>query len=391
MNERFIRIVGGVVALIFVLDLVALAGWKESHRDLPSWSSRNPYTTQYTGMPALEKFVEQARGLKFKQPVDVELVDKETLSAARHKEDELGGIDDGLVPTTRPDGGAVLGVMGLLPKSVDLGQSVDDAEDAGVVGVYFPRQKRLFVLGQDQTPFVREVLVHELTHALDDQYFNLGRPDIGLHFDEALESWRALGEGDATSVEKLYLKSLPEAERQQAEQERNKFGGGGGTPSVIDDLLSYPYVAGAAFVDKLRAEGGNKAVNAAFRHPPTTSEQILRPDHYLDHDEPALVTKPTPRGPAVGRGVFGVLQLGLLLEGSGIDGPTIRNALSGWDGDRFVVWTDGPNHTCLAVNVANDSPAAADTLATALHTWLAHNPTGTLSVDGAVVKMERCA
>jgi hypothetical protein len=88
--------------------------------------------------------------------------------------------------------------------------------------------------------------------------------------------------------------------------------------------------------------------------------------------------------------VFGVLNLGLLLGGA-VDGPTLRGALDGWNGDRFVAWTEGDGRTCLAVNVANDSPAAAGKLADAMHTWLAHNPTGTVDVEGEVVKMERCA
>jgi hypothetical protein len=390
LSERSFRILGGVVALICLLDFVALAGWNNAHRDNSSWRARNPYTTQFTGMPELEKFVEHARGLRFKQPVAVELVDQQELNAARHKEAELSGLAGRLVPTRRSDDGAVLNVMGLLPKAIDVEQAVGDAEDAGVVGVYFPRQKRLLVSGHDQTPFVREVLVHELTHALDDQYFDLGRADIGLHNDEALQSWTALAEGDATSVEKQYLESLPAAERQQAEQERNGIASAGGTPSAIDDLLSYPYIGGLHFVDELRRTGGNKALNAAFRNPPTTSEQILRPDHFLSHDVPALVTKPTPQGPAVGRGVFGVLNLGLLLSTS-LDGPALRSALDGWDGDHFVAWTEPAGGTCLAVNVANDSPAAAAKLADAFHQWLDHNPAGTVAVNGDTVTMQRCA
>jgi hypothetical protein len=392
MNPRRIRIVGAIAALILILDCIVLAGWKDSDREGSSWAARNRVPSELTGVPELERFVEQTRGLRFKQPVAIELVDQHELTSARHREAQLGEVAGGLVPTTESDGGAVLGVMGLLPPDldVDVDAAVGDAEDQGVVGVYFPRQKRLLVAGTKQTPFVREVLVHELTHALDDQYFDLGRADIGLHLDEAAESWIALAEGDATWVEKQYVASLSAADQQTAAQERGAIAaGGGGAPSAIDDLLAYPYIAGYSFVDALHTHAGNGAVNAAFRHPPTTSEQLLRPDHYLAHDTPAMVQKPTPRGPAVGRGVFGVLHLGLLLSGA-LDGPAIRDALDGWDGDRFVAWSES-GRTCLAVNVANESPAAAAKLSSALHTWLDHNPTGTVAVQGDVVELERCA
>ena len=392
MSTRLLRVLGGVVALILVLDCVALAGWGGAHDERGTWDAHRALPAGLTGLPTLEHFVEHARGLRFKQPVAVELVDRQELNNARHREDDLvSGGAHALEPTTRPDGGAVLGVMGLVPAGADVDAAVDTAEDQGVVGVYFPRQKRLLVIGQEQTPFVREVLVHELTHALDDQYFDLGRQDVALHDDEALESWRALGEGDATSVEKQYLEAMTPADRQSALQERAGFAAGGaGTPSALDDLLSYPYVAGVAFVDKLRADHGNRAVNAAFRNPPKTSGQILRPDHFLSHDAPAIVAKPTPRGAPVGRGVFGVLHLGMLLSTT-LDGAHIRDALDGWDGDRFVAWTEANGRTCLDINVANDSPTAAGKLSAALQGWLDHNPSGSVAVNGDVVKFERCA
>ncbi|HVT77153.1 MAG TPA: hypothetical protein VHD87_08990 [Acidimicrobiales bacterium] len=391
LNQRFVRILGISVAVILMLDVVALAGWSEVHAHRPSWASQHALVAGPKGLPVLERFVEHARGLRFKEPVNVELVDRQQLNDARHTEEDLANSNStsALHATSRPDVGSVLGVMGLVPKGANVSGAVDNAEDNGVAGVYFPRQKRLLVIGQEQTPFVREVLVHELTHALDDQYFDIGRRDIGLHDDEELDSWRALNEGDATSVEKKYLDAMSPADRQSALAAQSALAGGG-PPTVIDDLLSYPYVAGLRFVEKLRDSGGNKAVNAAFRHPPTTSEQILRPDHFLTLDTPTIVTKPTPRGTPVGRGVFGVLQLGELLS-TVADGPAIRDALDGWNGDRFVAWTEPSGATCLDINVANDSPTAAGKLAAAFQTWLAHNPTGSVNVAGDVVKLERCA
>ena len=43
----------------------------------------------------------------------------------------------------------------------------------GVVGFYDPVTKVLKVRGTDLTPYRREVIAHELTHALDDQVHGL--------------------------------------------------------------------------------------------------------------------------------------------------------------------------------------------------------------------------
>ena len=67
--------------------------------------------------------------------------------------------------------------------------------------------------GSDLTPDVRETLAHELTHALQDQHFDLRRFENGP--DGAEEAYRALYEADAVRVQFAFDKTLP-SDQQQA-------------------------------------------------------------------------------------------------------------------------------------------------------------------------------
>src|SRR3712207_9092098 len=56
---------------------------------------------------------------------------------------------------------------------------LDAGAEEGVLGFYDSQRRRLYVRGDAATPAVRRVLVHQLTHALDDQHFGLERPPLG--------------------------------------------------------------------------------------------------------------------------------------------------------------------------------------------------------------------
>jgi len=69
----------------------------------------------------------------------------------------------------------VLKALRLIADKVDLGE-VAKKQAGDVVGFYDDHKKSLYVRGVDPTPFAKEVIVHELTHALDDQHFGLDHP-----------------------------------------------------------------------------------------------------------------------------------------------------------------------------------------------------------------------
>ncbi|MFN2606609.1 MAG: hypothetical protein ABR511_01745 [Acidimicrobiales bacterium] len=365
-----------VLAVVVVADGVTVA--VRRHPD------RRPPTALERALPALESFVEQARGLRFRRRVNVQLESDAAFSASLRR---VGGGGPGFVTDAMV---GLLRALGLVDGPFDpsaLGPALDDR----VVGFYSPGTNRLLVRGGEPTPLVRRVLVHELTHALDDQHFRLKRfaPDSS---DEVSTSFTALVEGDAVRVEAAYLNTLSPAERLQADQEAGATASAPvGVPRVFEALTAYPYAAGRAFVDALVAAGGTARVDAAFARPPVSSEQVLHPDRYLAGDAPAAVTVPRRAvsvGQVVGAGSLGELFLRLVLQET-LDRDAAVTAAGGWGGDQWVAWSAG-TATCVRDAVRMDTPADRADLVAGLRRWAAGHSGATLE-DADPVIVTRCA
>ena len=116
-------------------------------------------------------------------------------------------------------------------------------------------------------------LVHELTHALDDQVFGLERPELEERTDEADFGFSALVEGNASRVDAAYVESLSPDE--QVEYFRQAAEAAGGVdfdafPPVL--LLEEQFVYGnglefvQALVDDGRQRCGRRCVRLAAAH-----------------------------------------------------------------------------------------------------------------------------
>lgn len=309
----------------------------------------------------LKAFVESTRGLRFRTRVDVAVLDD-----GAFRRSLLGGDE----PTEQSEGQVSLGVLRALGL-LDAGAvpSSGELDPATVAGFYDTRTRQLVVRGPELTPFVRQVLVHELTHALDDQHFEL---NPFLADQDAALAFEALVEGDAAIVESRYLGSLPEGERRAAAAEEDATFGGGGAgagarPRVGAELGAFPYRDGPGFVEALLAAGGTAQVDDAFRMRPASTSEVLHPERFLDGPGRAGVTAVRPDGPALGDGVLGELILRLALAGP-LPPDRASRAASGWAGDRYVAWAAG-GRTCLRATVAMENAAEAAELAAGLRQW----------------------
>lgn len=304
-------------------------------------------------LPALLRFTQEARGLPFKAPVKVTLLPdkafRERLDAEEEEETEESREE--LETTQR-----VLEALGLLEKGIDLEAAVDSLYGAAVAGFYDPETDDLVVRGERLTVGVRTTLVHELTHALQDQHFDIERDELDDRDDEASTGFSGLVEGDAVRVEQLYLDSLTGAERKDAELEELAAGSGidPDLPRVLLQLVAFPYIAGPEFASAVFEAGGQERLDAAYAEPPTTSEHLLHPELFLQAPPPPEVDDPETDGGAevIDEGVMGELILLLVLNESGVSG---QRAAAGWGADRYVAWRDGDD-TCFRVNIAMDTP-----------------------------------
>jgi hypothetical protein len=326
-------------------------------------------------IPQLQQFVEQARGLAFKAPVKVTFLADADFRARLALLRERSQADRDEVETAE----GVLRALGLLEGDVDLAKAADSLLGAAVAGLYDAEADELVVRGDEPSAQVRATLVHELTHALQDQHFQLHRPGIDERDDEAGQAFTALAEGDAVRIEQLYLESLPLAEQKRVEAEEQAAAAaiGRDVPRVLLEVLAFPYLAGPLFVAALMRQGGPSRVDAAFSSPPTTSEHLLHPETFLAGDGGRPVATPPADGTVIDEGVGGEFGL-LLMLSRGLAEWEARDAADGWGGDRYVAWRKGPR-TCVRAALVMDSTEASARLAAALRRWADRHGNATVS------------
>lgn len=334
-------------------------------------------------------YVQQARQRQFKEfpPVEV-LADTEF--------DQNLLADFETFRTELDDEGVTLTALGLLDPGTSLADAYRDALKIGVVGFYDPKTGRLVVRASadgtlgDLNLYMRQTLVHELTHALDDQWFDLDREDFAD--GDAEYGFTAVVEGNARRVDQRWQDGLDAASQQQLEAE-------GMSALSPDDLLRYftlpailqqlqlsPYTDGLAYMQQLTASGGEAAADAALTTPPLSSEEILHPGLSRATDPEITLPRPPAKGTAANDGRLGELLVDQWLGSSVGDG---------WGGDRFVTWRDG-TRSCIAVDLAADTPADLTQMQTAAQSWAAEaaadRTVTAATVEGrSVVRVTGCA
>ena len=138
-------------------------------------------------------------------------------------------------------------------------------------------------------------IVHELTHALQDQHFDLSRQG-SYDSDDRNAAFEAVVEGDAVRIENAYVASLPKADQDAYDRERlgdaEYDAKTAGVPDWLSITTDAPYTLGEPFMSALAAAGGRAAVDRAFRFPPVSSEQVMDAARYFRGDRPRPVPSP---------------------------------------------------------------------------------------------------
>lgn len=348
-------------------------------------------------LPDLIAFVEETRGHQFVTEPVVEAV------PAAEFERLLADEDDELTEEVQRQGVADA-ALGLIPPAADLAEINRQARSIGVFGFYDPTTGEMYVKGDAVTPYVQAVIVHELTHALDDQVFDLSRIDeLSARPDEAALGFLGLVEGSAEYVRTAFVDQLSPDE--QADYAQNEIQLGLDQiplltipPAVLLES-QFPYASGLELVLALVDEGGIAALDAAYDDPPTTSEQVFDPTVY-EAGEPAVELRPLEAdAEAVAEGAFGALDVALLDIAGAMMDPTLLLAplapVDGFGGGRYVSWTEG-DVSCIRFEVVGDDAAATAELADRVESWagtVGEAEVGTRTGSGGVevVTAERCA
>ncbi len=385
------RVLAALVGALLVADLVGVATVRgdDEKASAPvvattsTTSTAAPSTAAATSITIpdrlaiavqqLEAFVEQHRGLHYSRPVKVELLDD---AAFRARLRALANDDNDELMRT----GRVLTALGLLEPGVDLVKARDTLLSGAVIGLYDAKTGDLLVRGGQLNPFVRTTLSHELTHAAQDQAFHIDRPELDKRDDEASLGFSAVLEGDANRIEEEYRNSLSKAEQRQAAKGEAQAAGSTNyatIPPVLFQFLAFPYSRGRLLVDALIRAGGQARLDAAFKDPPTTSEQVLHPERFLAGEGPKKVADPAADGAVLDKGTMGEFVLQLMLQTAVSTADADKDA-AGWGGDRYVAWDRG-DKTCARVSFTMDSAADLQELRDGLSRWAAKQPDATIT------------
>jgi hypothetical protein len=335
----------------------------------------------------LQAYVAEARGLDYERPVVVELAADADFEARllEQFEEDVDEIEEAEV---------FYRALGLIETDRSLVEELRAIYSAGVLGFYDPETDELLVRGTELSPYVRQTIVHELVHALDDQHFELFREEYDERDDEIGTGFSALVEGNARRIEQQWLDDQPAEVREQAEAEEQAFAAGidvDDFPEILLFEIGAPYELGEIFVGAVVADGGERAIDAAFGDPPTTSEQVLFPPLYAQRQARVEVPPPPADGEVVDEGVVGALfWFGLFTTG---DAPVAAQdafrAVQGWGGDWAVTWEDG-DAACARADVVGDTADDTAELEDALEAWAEQSAAAEVSrVDGRI-RVESC-
>jgi hypothetical protein len=336
-------------------------------------------------------FVEKERGLEFRtKPTVVALDNAAFVARFREVVDEDATKNEKLYDEVT----GIYQALGLLSRDMTYIDAQKLLGEGGVLGYYDPVTKELRVRAGQLTPLVRTVIVHELTHALDDQQFDLDRPEYDSAEDEIGFGFVALAEGNARRVENAYRDTMSAADRTSADSEEQKLAISGALSLAklslaLLQLELAPYDFGERFIEALLTNGGQGAVDRAFTDPPRTSEQVMDPAKYFAKEQRRSVAPPAADGTTLKAGVFGQVALQMVL-GSANSARVAEAAAAGWAGDWFVAWRES-NRVCLRANFVMDTAKDTTELRDALNRWAQTRPSGKVTNAGDGVELTSCS
>src|SRR4029079_12482363 len=282
----------------------------------------------------------------------------------------IRNLDSETTPAEMHAAEVVLKVFGLAPTNFAYRSFLIKLLTEQVAGYYDPKAQQFYLADWIELEGQKPVMAHELTHALQDQHFNLKRFENWPKGDSDAElAAHALIEGDATLAMTLYMAKNPlvalafirSLGGQETATEQFKQ-----APRALRESLLFPYEEGSAWATQLYKRGGWEMVSQAFTKLPQSSEQILHADKYFAYEVPQKLALPefkTILGPTWKRidyDVNGEWGLYLVLDEFLNNQPESKQASAGWGGDRFALYeTSKADEYFIAQITAWDTPGDA--------------------------------
>ena len=258
--------------------------------------------------------------------------------------------------------------FGLLPRDFNLRDFLVKASGQQVAGFYDDESKVISLLNWIPIDRQEPILAHELTHALQDQNYDLKNwQKAGIHNDskqasrfqiedeESVSARHAVAEGQAMVVYYDYLlapmhRTLRDTPGIIASMEDPAVTAAIDTPLmhnapiVLRESGTFPYRDGLFFEAALLERGGKQlAFAGALSHPPRSTHEVLQPNAYLSHEKLPPVHVPDLRPMVSAKyelydsGGFGELDIRALLKQFG-EKKAAADLAPAWTGGAYVAF-----------------------------------------------------
>jgi len=308
--------------------------------------------------------IEKAVGVKFKTPPKLEIRSRDQV-----REFLLQKLREPDAQKQLANEEKTYKLLGMLPDTMHLEDFFVKVLTEQIMGYYDPKTKILYVVDGAPEEFVGLTIMHELVHALQDQYVNLDSLEHISGDDDRAAAVQAVIEGQAT-YEQVYIMAggsgnlavqLPggwdsmRSQIREAQQNQPIFSS---APMVIQETLLFPYINGADFVRRFK---GHRPGKLPFDSLPLSTEQLMHDPAYFakEPDVPSQIELPPIAG-SVDQNVFGEFGTRLFVFKHTKDQDQSIRASNGWDGDRYALVKTPTGDAIVWVTVWDTAGDAAE-------------------------------
>ena len=251
--------------------------------------------------------------------------------------------------------------LGFLPRDFNLKEFLTKSSGQEIAGYYDPETKTISLLNWVPADRQEPILAHELTHALQDQNFDLTKwmkavqKSKGGTEDESAVARKAVVEGQAMVVYLDYMlkplgRTLQDTPDIIYAMEDPAVKGMidsqliHDSPMVMREAGAFAYKEGLIFEGELLQKGGKEmAFAGAFGRPPRNSHEVLHPETYIDHEKLPPLRIPDMKAvlsneyEVYDAGSVGELDVRALLKQYG-ERRIADNLSAEWQGGSYVLY-----------------------------------------------------
>ncbi len=316
-------------------------------------------------------------------------VNKQIVSRAEVEKYLIQNLQEEMTPAELHAQEVLVRAFGLVSRDFDLKKFLISFYTEQAAGFYDPKRKTMFIADWVPADTQAMVLSHELTHALQDQNWDLESYLHGARGDDdATNARQAVVEGQATAamlqqvaggLDLGQLGSIAPLMDMVVHQQFEEYPAFSNAPFFFRMEALFPYMQGTDFILAGLQNGGWKNLKVLFEDPPTSTKQIFEPQTYFSHQAfPAVALDHPPA-------LDGVPGLSFLTEnsmgeigyyallGQLISEDEAKAIYESWRADRYLLYErSGGNDYTLVARTRWAGPEQAQEFFRDYHTILAN-------------------